>query len=383
MSPLKRHALLLAAAALAWCLGACQTIAGIEERKLDENSESAITSQLCGQYCDTVLANCLDEFAVYPTKEQCMAVCKALPQGDSTEHTGNTVWCRLDAANSAKREPADYCPQAGPGGGAHPDGSEGCGTDCEAYCSLYPKLCPGSYEYESTEDCIRFCGGLTNQSRFDLKEDHEGDTIECRLVHTSSASLKPEDHCPHAPIPPTAPWCTGKPDAAPTCDEYCNIEMAACQGELAQYASLEQCKAVCGALDLGVNSDQSTNTVACRRYHSFSSTLQPSTHCYHSGPTGDGHCGDKSQVTEGHTGNCESYCKLAAAACEADFTAKFGTADKCMEECVGLDEAAPDSKYTVMSAESSTGLHCRILHTVLAFKDTTACASALGDDQCQ
>lgn len=357
---------------LALLLGACQTIAGIEDRVLDpEAAGQKGTTALCKSYCGTVMEACTGKNAVYSTDEMCLAVCKLLDPGDQLEPIGNTVECRMIQADLAKSEPEDHCKAAGPGGNG------ACGTDCDAYCQLFPKACPDDDEYKSKAGCLKACGGLTDQDRFDLMADHEGDSIECRLVHVSSASLKPKDHCSHAPIRPTEPWCTGKADASPDCDEYCNIELASCDGELSQYESRQQCLDVCEALDIGVNADQADNTVACRRYHSFTSTLPAAeAHCYHSGPTGDGHCGDIV------TGNCDSYCKLLSAACPTQFDT-FGDTETCVSECSKLEESARDSKYTIDTAKESKALHCRILSVARAFEDKTACDAAIGGDPCQ
>jgi hypothetical protein len=244
-------------------------------------------------------------------------------------------------------------------------------------------VCPDKDEYKTNASCLKACSGLTEQPTFNVVTDHGGDTIECRLVHVSSATIDPKEHCPHAPIPPSQPWCVGAPELAPTCEEYCKIELAACDGDLTQYESKQQCLDVCGGLDPGNNADQTGNTVGCRRYHAFSATLAATTHCYHSGPSGDGHCGDSSKVDTGHTGNCDSYCKLLAAACPDEFESSMGSADACMATCVKVPEAAPDSKYTLESAKASKGLQCRILHVARAFEDKTACASAIGGDQCK
>jgi hypothetical protein len=362
---------------VAFGVAACQAVAGIEDRTLDPNADGPVASQQCKDYCATVMENCTGDHAVYAKEEICLAVCAKLDPGDSIEHSNeNTVACRAFMADEAKRE-VDYCASAGPGGNGD------CGTDCDAYCQLFPSICPDDYQYGSTEDCLKFCNTLTDQSTYNLDNDHGGDTIECRLVHTSSASVDPKAHCPHAPIPPTEPWCIGAADEAPSCEDYCKIEMAACTGDLAQYQSKDQCLAVCEHLDPGTNDDEAGNTRGCRRYHAYSASVAPTTHCYHSGPTGDGHCGDHGKVEDGHTGNCESYCTLVAAACPDDFDNELSSQDECMKQCIELPEAEPDSKYTVKSAEKSSGLQCRVLHTVKAFDDPNACASALGHDQCQ
>jgi len=366
---------LAALAVIGISLGACQVIAGIEDRKLDP---TAPQRKLCSDYCSLVMDACQNEFEVYKTPEQCLAVCNLLPPGDQQESdTDNTVRCRMHEADLAKREPQDHCPSAGPGGNGV------CGTDCDAYCTLFPQVCPKYFEYDH-DSCLKACSGLTDQNRFDVTADHGGDTLECRLVHTSAASVEPDAHCPHATIPPSEPYCTGNADAAPTCDEYCNIELAACDGDLLQYEDRPQCMATCKALDLGKNKDRAENTVGCRRYHAFTATLSPDIHCYHSGPTGDGHCGDKGTVKDGHTGNCDSYCRLLANACTKEFDREFsGSLDQCKEECVGLPEADLDSKYTLPKALVSKGLQCRVLNTVRALTGADTCEAAFGGGDCQ
>jgi hypothetical protein len=363
-------------------LAACQAVAGIEDRKLDPNAGKVVYSQQCHDYCDLVMDACTGKNTVYTTKDICLGVCSHLDPGDDEDTTVNTVACRQFYADEATREPIDNCRFAGPGGGGK------CGTDCQAYCQLFPDVCPDDYKYKSTADCLKFCGALPDQKDFDVARDHGltaehgGDTIECRLVHTSSATLKPAEHCPHANIFPEEPWCIGLLDQAPSCEDYCAIEMVACTGALAQYQTNDECLAVCEALPPGTNVDEVGNTVGCRRYHAFNSTLGPDNHCAHSGPTGDGHCGHD-DADNGYLGNCDSYCTLLAKACPTEFDNELGSAEKCMEACSELEEAPADSKYSVKNAEKSTGLHCRVLYTVRAFADDAACASAMGGDQCE
>ncbi|HYQ14953.1 MAG TPA: hypothetical protein VEQ58_04335, partial [Polyangiaceae bacterium] len=133
----------------------------------------------------------------------------------------------------------------------------------------------------------------------------------------------------------------------------------------------------------GTNPDTAVNTMACRRYHSFNAVTLPDQHCAHSGPTGDGHCGDTRKPASGFTTNCESYCILVERACPDEFGSELGDADACMAACVELDEAAPDSGYTVDKAKKSSGLDCRVLYTSRAFLDKQACESAVGGGDCQ
>jgi hypothetical protein len=366
---------LLGFSVLALALGACQAVAGIEERTLDPDVTPADSKQ-CKDYCAAVQANCIGDNAVYNTLEGCLGFCRYLKPGASVEPEPNTVACRAREASFAEREPDDHCKAAGPGGNGT------CGTDCDAYCEVFPQVCPDNYAYPSQKACLKACGGLTDQDSFDLVRDHDGDTIECRLVHTVSSTEDPEAHCAHAPIPPSQPWCAGKPSDSPTCPEYCSIVMAACDGDLAQYESPEQCLAVCEALERGANDDQTGNTVGCRRYHAFSATLAPTTHCFHAGPTGDGHCGQDDAKT-GDTSNCESYCRLVEAACPDEFTDALGSASECQKACKDLPEAGADSLYSVGDAENEKGLSCRVIYAARAFEDKTACASALGGELCE
>jgi hypothetical protein len=353
---------------------ACQAVAGIEDRKLDTSLAPDAVSPECSEYCTLVAEACQDKHQVYTTEATCLGVCELLEKGTDLEPVGNTVECRIAQAKLSLREPAEHCPLAGPGGGGV------CGSDCEAYCQLFAAVCEP--EFREQADCVRACDGLTDQTRFDVQADHEGDTIECRLVHVSSATVEPETHCAHAPLAPAEPWCINPADQAPTCEEYCDINLAACVGDLAQYETPEQCLKTCAVLEPGTNADKIEDTVGCRRYHSFSSTLAAQMHCSHSGPSGDGHCGDTGKPDSGRTGNCDSYCRIVAGACPEQFAETFSDAE-CRKACVELEGAGPDTKYSVVSASGESGLHCRILHATRAFADESACEAALGGAPCE
>jgi hypothetical protein len=381
-SELARHKLRFAALLLLG-LGACQTIAGIEDRRLDPAADDPAVSEECKSYCETVMGACQGKNAVYTTMELCLGICANFEPGEEEEPVGNTLACRAFHAQSAELEPDTNCRFVGPGGG------DVCGSDCEAYCDLYAKLCSENDAFKDVALCEKACGGLTDLDRFDVVEDHEGDTVECRLVHVSSAAIrsKASEHCPHAAVVPTLPWCIGAPKDSPTCDDYCNMHLAVCDGANTQYESRQQCLDVCGALEIGTNDDKTENTAACRRYHAFNSTTLPNQHCPHSGPAGDGHCGHD-QVNEDtgeleFSANCEAYCTLLAAACPAQFDAEMGDQEQCQASCLPLDESAAESKYTLARAKASTGVSCRILHTARAFQDDSACPAAVGGDPCQ
>jgi hypothetical protein len=142
--------------------------------------------------------------------------------------------------------------------------------------------------------------------------------------------------------------------------------------------------AVCQTLPPGLNGDREENTMGCRRWHVFNALHDPSsTHCSHTSPTGDGHCGIDAPDK---TGNCVAYCILAKAACPLQFAAKYASETACQVECSSQPDsfgAKHDSKYKVSNAQAGNTVLCRTLHASRALTDPTQCASALGQGVCQ
>ena len=157
----------------------------------------------CDDYCDSVMSACQQQHTVYGSLTMCLAMCALFEPGTAVDPTGNTFACRARHARLAQAEPEQECSAAGPGGG------EGCGNDCDAYCSLYPKVCPDEAGEQASDeaDCRASCAALVDQPNLDVQRDHGGDTIECRLVHLSSATIMPSIHCAHARLEPSVPWC--------------------------------------------------------------------------------------------------------------------------------------------------------------------------------
>jgi hypothetical protein len=362
----------------------CQSIAGIKDRHYDDGASTLddagaplATSPQCKEYCEVVMDTCQDPMQVYPTEQVCQNVCTLLPAGQASDTAGNSVACRnriAIAANSAKEGLEESCPAAGPGGG------DVCGSDCESYCYLYAKACPK----DALDDCEQKCKGLPTKSTFDaITADHDGDSLQCRLVHVSNAVGDPTTHCKHARIVHPENYCSDEPESDLSCKNYCRLINVACDGDEQVYQSNEQCQAVCEALGPGKVGDQSvdpkTDSMSCRLWHAYTAVLEPSSHCAHAGPGGDGHCGDGSE-----TPNCPPYCKLLKKGCAADFEQAFdGETDKCESACADLDGAAPSSGYSVKSAPNRpSSLQCRMLYTTRAVAgDEAACADALGDGE--
>jgi hypothetical protein len=353
-------------------LGACQALAGIDDRTYDPNG--AGPSAQCKAYCALAKDVCTGTSALYATDDTCYGVCKLLDPGDANEPTGDTVACRSNQLVLAQQtnEPggaADYCAHAGPAT------NDACASNCTTYCSLFHAACPSGVE---PDDCVGKCGGLEDTGSFDVNTNYYDDTLQCRFVHISVATVTPGEHCPHAALPANGPCLGEHPElTVPDCDSFCHLEMTECQDVHQQYESLAQCKDVCNALDKGTADDESGNTVACRKYHSYNALLDPDTHCSHTGPGGEGHCGNTATPDSGSTGNCESYCTLLSEACPTDFTTRAA----CIAGCVKLTGAGPNSNYSI--AATGPNLQCRLLHVSRAFSDPAECAAAEGAAPCK
>lgn len=348
------------------------------------DDDEPASSQACESYCSEAMENCTGEFQIYPSHEICETLCAHFPAGDSDNPEGNTVACRAEQARLAGTtgEPRVHCPSAGPGGNARGN-NVGCGTDCEAYCYLHPRLC--DIEGESPleeEECLRQCAGLREKPTFSIDVDYDGeDSLECRLVHLTSAAAAPDAHCWHAAMAPRPESpCDDLPGAPVQCDVYCDLVMTACVDDHQMYENTEQCLATCEALPPGSAEDEIEDTVGCRRYHSYNALAAPAAHCLHAGPTGDGHCG---------TENCTSYCTILQAACESEFAVEFqdgadaGPLGGCVEACMRLDGAnADESNYSVNPEAEGDTLGCRTLHAVRALNDANECAAAFGGAPC-
>jgi hypothetical protein len=149
---------------------------------------------LCEQYCSAVTDNCIGAFTVYTSYSTCLAVCARLPEGTEGARTGNSVQCRLRAAQVAKEEVPHYCPIAGPGGNGV------CGTNCESLCGLREGVCAGFSEGD-VASCRTECGKLQDLGNYSTDLDvgqYAGPHVQCRLYHLSAAAADdPEQHCLH------------------------------------------------------------------------------------------------------------------------------------------------------------------------------------------
>jgi len=139
-------------------------------------------------------------------------------------------------------------------------------------------------------------------------------------------------------------------DLAAICDNYCETVQESCQDSLQQYATTQQCKAVCLTLDEGDESDETGNTISCRNHYALEATEDPDL-CSAAGPGGDGICGS----------NCEGFCHVQAKVCNGK-NEVYPTITECVSACDGFDNTVVHSS----NVTSGDSLACRITHLTLA-----------------
>jgi hypothetical protein len=380
----RRPFLLLAWTSLLISASGCALIIGTEERTEEtveggtrDSSTEIVTTGLCIEYCNEVMGNCTSGNAVYASRASCINTCNALPPGEAAEPSGNSVQCRLRRARGAASAPDEECVAAGPGGDAS------CGSNCETWCHLMESQCPN--DYEILADCEKTCEGIPDAGGFDVDGSYERDDIQCRLIHLGAVAGDPESaHCGHARYI-AAEKCIPGADEEPSCAVYCDTVMANCRGADAAYEDRDDCLATCAQLPLGTLSDRTQNSVGCRIYHGRSSSQDPSSHCNHAGPTGDGHCGFLGDGE--NTGNCESYCRLFQAACSEEFDGEgYGDLGECVQACqVGFEDkgAGNDTLYDVDTAREDDSLQCRVYYATRALGGAgSACAKVSPSSPC-
>ncbi len=205
---LDKKRLAFALIALLGASAGCGEVIGIEDAtcnpSLPECQGGSLTgSNLCQEYCTTVMQNCTGAFRVYVGRDTCLSVCKLLPEGQAGDEKANSVQCRLAQAKLAGEipEPAIHCSAAGPGG------NNLCGDNCESLCTIMQGACTGEHQqFQSVADCAENCSSVPTAKAADgneyydvvAKEMSSGNSRQCRLWHASVATQSPDPHCTHA-----------------------------------------------------------------------------------------------------------------------------------------------------------------------------------------
>jgi hypothetical protein len=408
---MRLRSLPLTAAGLVGLLFACQSLIGLPDREHQPaanggrggsagrggaGGNNASKAAACTAFCKRAVDICTEEYAIYHGPGDCEPACQLLSLSE--------IMCRDAELTKAfsSREPWDHCQAATLGG------SDACGGNCENYCKYTGQVCTGDNRdmaeaMLSEEQCVDKCKQLvdhefqsglpSNATRYNVDDDHEGDSLQCRLVHlTIAAANAAKDHCWHAALAPrpeartgdTNPCSTGENETVPHCSDFCHIVMNACsESDNKVYESPEQCEAVCGKLNLGNVSDASGDSVGCRKTHAYNALIiDADRHCPHAGPGGAAVCGT----------DCPAYCTLFKAGCKTAFEMAHGTGadanDKCLSECTtahGVDAV----NYSVASAAArdSNAIACRLLNVARALEKpgeaAKFCASASGQADCK
>jgi len=366
----------------------CQSIAGVEDVTFTGESSN------CDDYCKTLMDACPGDVAVYDDEETCRRVCALFKPGTASKPQGNTQACRAAQADVAYSFKDDFsenrtnCAAAGPGGGdkctQHPDL-----PDCEGYCTIYMQACTSQtmmWGFDNFEQCTARCAAFPFNGSYAISQAKSGDTLACRLYHATLALEDPDNNCTSAGLRPSGA-CAGSGE--PSCDDYCRVNDVACQGQYKVYESIRQCKAVCEATVKGSRADSGgQDTVGCRSYHSYFALMgQPSPHCSHSGPVGDGVCSNNGKEHP----NCDAFCRLLEFGCADGFSSAYGKDhDACVDDCEKLDDAKVEggNLYSIEKGEMGNTLKCRTLHVAEAVTDPKSvdargyCGAAFGESPC-
>lgn len=167
------------------------------------------------------------------------------------------------------------------------DDAASAGPDCAAYCTASLTHCASMEpQYVDMASCMGTCAAFTPGATGDIS----GNTLACRLYHTTAAaSLPGMEHCLHGG--PAGYGVCGTSQ----CEAFCQIAEHACTGADQVWASTAECMADCatfagavpdmpaGAPDYST-AEASGDTFACRMYHltvAASSPALGAVHCAH------------------------------------------------------------------------------------------------------
>jgi hypothetical protein len=160
-------------------------------------------SAKCNAYCSAIHMACTTTTAAdaglapdqqYPSDHVCATACSFLPEGMTTDASGDTVGCRTTHAGFALGTPVPHCWHAGP------LGYGGCGTSCEAFCKIDVGYCgagdAGTTPFTSEAECMTACGAWATvmpgkTGSFNAVGDGimAGNTIECRMYYLELALM--------------------------------------------------------------------------------------------------------------------------------------------------------------------------------------------------
>jgi hypothetical protein len=159
------------------------------------NSESTV----CGTAADTLCQALLSENgcgnAEFVDEETCVSAITKLPEGATSDTSGNTIDCRayhafVGITSALEADFETHCKHAAT------DGAGVCGSICEAYCSLQLNVCKDNFN--SSVTCMTACNAYNTSG---VIGDAGGDTLQCRIYHSVVAAVlfpDVQDHCGHS-----------------------------------------------------------------------------------------------------------------------------------------------------------------------------------------
>lgn len=135
------------------------------------------------------------------------------------------------------------------------------------------------------------------------------------------------------------------------CQDYCELVMRNCTGDVAQFTDVSTCRATCEAIPLGEPASPTGHTVSCRTFQAAVAEDPMASACTKAGPGGAGTCGD----------DCSSFCTMAFELCDGR-PGMYEDEAECTTACAGF------SKTEVYDASDISGdtFACRLYHLTAA-----------------
>jgi len=213
--------------------------------------------------------------------------------------------------------------------------SSGQTPNCTNYCATIMANCNGTYaQYTDAGQCNLTCNAFPVGTIGDVA----GNTLGCRSYHASVAPTNVSYHCPHA-------GPTGGNVCGSICEAYCNISLTACTGATnGFFADYPTCYKTCinyNSTGFYTYTGGSGANVECKVYHATAALADPTTHCPHCSPSGNGVCGSK----------CDNYCYTMGVTCPTQAAGAL--------PCAGFCSPMPPGNITDVSGDT---VDCRIYH---------------------
>jgi hypothetical protein len=152
---------------------------GVED---DAGTDAQVSTLDCATYCADLSALCAADTAQFPNAATCMASCGTWPVGRMSDTGGNTLGCRVYHLSEVEELGPQHCDHAGPAGG------EGCGSNCDGFCTIALSACTGANEqYADLVECMAECEDFRDFEEY-FANVTSGNSLACRLAHLVRAS---------------------------------------------------------------------------------------------------------------------------------------------------------------------------------------------------